>query len=387
MQQINTNPNKTSFLLLLHLLYYYYLCHPHCKRALPPVTTEDFDPEEDEPILEPTWPHLQIVYELFLQFITSKEVNEKKAAKYVNRSFCLQFLELFDSEDPRERDYVKTITHRIYAKFVSHRSFLRRTISNVFYTFVYETKRHNGIGELLELLGSIIHGYAVPLKNEHLQFLVKALIPLHKPNCVRLYHQQLSYCILQYIEKEVDTVIPILRSGLFKFWPWSDSNKQILFLNELEEILELLGADQLKQVNDTLFGTVIARCLESDHCQVVERTLGLWNNEHLVTSGCLSRMTADVVLPILYGPLYQNGHWGSKWNGRNVPSVESLAWNVLKMYKDYDITLYQRCASQHLQQQQNEEERTINEKKRQTIQDRWSDIEAIAFAAAPKAIL
>ena len=60
------------------------------------------------------------------------------------------------------------------------RSFLRSSIRHVFYTFVYETERHNGIGELLEILGSIINGFAIPLKDEHVRFLEMALMPLHK---------------------------------------------------------------------------------------------------------------------------------------------------------------------------------------------------------------
>jgi serine/threonine-protein phosphatase 2A regulatory subunit B' len=32
---------------------------------------------------------------------------------------------------------------------------------------VYETERHNGVAELLEILGSIINGFALPLKEEH----------------------------------------------------------------------------------------------------------------------------------------------------------------------------------------------------------------------------
>lgn len=152
-------------------------------RALPP-NNEDFDPEEDEPILENSWPHLQVVYEFFLRFIVSSEVNAKVAKKFADQPFCFQLIELFDSEDPRERDYLKTILHRIYGKFMSHRSFIRKTISNVFYRFVYETERHNGIGELLEILGSIINGFAIPLKKEHLQFLQRALIPLHLPKYV-----------------------------------------------------------------------------------------------------------------------------------------------------------------------------------------------------------
>ncbi len=30
-------------------------------------------------------------------------------------------------------------------------------------------------------------------------FLHKALMPLHKPKCVGLYHQQLAYCVTQVI--------------------------------------------------------------------------------------------------------------------------------------------------------------------------------------------
>ena len=39
--------------------------------------------------------------------------------------------------------------------------------------FIYETEHFNGVGELLEILGSIINGFALPLKAEHKQFLVK----------------------------------------------------------------------------------------------------------------------------------------------------------------------------------------------------------------------
>lgn len=50
---------------------------------------------------------------------------------------------------------------------VGRRPYIRRAINHVFYRFVYETERHNGIAELLEILGSIINGFALPLKEEH----------------------------------------------------------------------------------------------------------------------------------------------------------------------------------------------------------------------------
>jgi len=178
---------------------------------------------EEEPFLEPAWPHLQLVYEFLLRFIVSAEVKAKSAKKYIDSAFCRcvraagaavcgvlvacsglgvglrscmhaysarvrnlrlslgaavcglqpprslhpracwlpscpvpplpsspplprsRLIEMFDSEDPRERDYLKTILHRIYGKFMSHRSLIRKSISHVFYRFVYETEKHNGV--------------------------------------------------------------------------------------------------------------------------------------------------------------------------------------------------------------------------------------------------
>ena len=69
-------------------------------------------------MLEASWPHLQVMYEFFLRFVVSGEVNAKVAKKYVDQKFCLKLVELFDSEDPRERDYLKTILHRIYGQIL-----------------------------------------------------------------------------------------------------------------------------------------------------------------------------------------------------------------------------------------------------------------------------
>jgi len=332
-------------------------------RSLPPQT-EDYDPEEDEPVLEPSWPHLQVVYEFFLRFVVSSEVNAKVAKKYVDANFCYRLIELFDSEDPRERDYLKTILHRIYGKFMSHRSFIRKTISNVFYRFVYETERHNGVGELLEILGSIINGFAIPLKREHLQFLQCALIPLHIPKCVTLYHQQLSYCVIQFVEKDPDTAVPIL-NGLIRYWPWSSSAKQVLVMNELEEILELLGHEPLLLVRDALF-ELIRKCLSSEHFQVTERTLFLWNNDQLINHGCLSKQHAPTLLPTIYTALVEKSE--KHWNA----TVEGLATNVLKVYQDFDMKTYNTC------KERAEEDAATRVQNEATTQAQWEQIYEIA---------
>jgi serine/threonine-protein phosphatase 2A regulatory subunit B' len=222
--------------------------------------------DEDEPFFDPSWYHLQVVYELLLRFVMSPVVDVKVARKYMDNSFISRLLDLFDSDDPRERECLKTVLHRIYGKFMGNRPFIRKAVSNIFYRFVFETDHHNGIAELLEVFGSVISGFAKPLKEEHKLFLWKALIPLHKPKTVGVYLPQLTYCITQFIEKEPKLTGTVIR-GLLKYWPVTNSQKEMMFLGELEEVLELTEMADFQKCVVPLFRR-IAQCLNSSHFQV-----------------------------------------------------------------------------------------------------------------------
>lgn len=232
--------------------------------------------EEDEPAMDPAWSHLQVVYEFLLRFVASPETDPKVAKRYIDHSFVLKLLGLFDSEDPREREYLKTILHRIYGKFMVHRPFIRRSINNIFYQFVFETEKHNGIAEFLEVLGSIINGFALPLKEEHKLFLVRTIIPLHKPKGLGMYHQQLSYCITQFVEKDCKLADTIIR-GLIRYWPVTNSTKEVLFLNELDEVLEATQAPEFQRCMVPLFHQ-ISHSLNSLHFQVCIILLSCFSN-------------------------------------------------------------------------------------------------------------
>ena len=88
-------------------------------QSTPPVNPigDIYDPDEDEPVSELAWPHMQAIYEFFLRFIELPDFQHQVAKQYIDHEFILRILELFDSEDPRERDCLKTTLHRIYGKF------------------------------------------------------------------------------------------------------------------------------------------------------------------------------------------------------------------------------------------------------------------------------
>uniref|UniRef100_A0A673BII5 Serine/threonine protein phosphatase 2A regulatory subunit n=1 Tax=Sphaeramia orbicularis TaxID=375764 RepID=A0A673BII5_9TELE len=285
-------------------------------RTLPPSENPDFDPEEDEPTLEASWPHMQLVYEFLLRFLENPDFQPSIAKRYIDQKFVLQLLELFDSEDPRERDFLKTILHRIYGKFLGLRAFIRKQINNIFLR--------------------IINGFALPLKAEHKQFLMKVLIPLHTAKALALFHAQLAYCVVQFLEKDPTLTEPVIR-GLLKFWPKTCSQKEVMFLGEIEEILDVIEPTQFKKIQEPLFKQ-ISKCVANPHFQVAERALYFWNNEYILS---LIEENIDKVLPIMFGSLYRisKEHWN--------PTIVALVYNVLKTLMEINCTLFDELTSSY----------------------------------------
>uniref|UniRef100_A0A8C6X3J7 Serine/threonine protein phosphatase 2A regulatory subunit n=1 Tax=Naja naja TaxID=35670 RepID=A0A8C6X3J7_NAJNA len=317
-------------------------------RTLPPSENPDFDPEEDEPTLEASWPHIQLVYEFLLRFLESPDFQPSIAKRHIDQKFVQQLLELFDSEDPRERDFLKTVLHRIYGKFLGLRAFIRKQINNIFLRFIYETEHFNGVAELLEILGSIINGFALPLKAEHKQFLLKVLIPMHTAKGLALFHAQLAYCVVQFLEKDMALTEPVIR-GLLKFWPKICSQKEVMFLGEIEEILDVIEPTQFKKIQDPLFKQ-IAKCVSSSHFQIAERALYFWNNEYIFG---LIEENIDTILPIMFGSLYKisKEHWN--------PTIVALVYNVLKTMMEMNGKLFDELTSTYKAEREREKQKEL----------------------------
>ncbi|RDY05169.1 Serine/threonine protein phosphatase 2A 57 kDa regulatory subunit B' kappa isoform, partial [Mucuna pruriens] len=311
------------------------MCASNLFRVFPPKfrpSATRGETEDEELMFDPAWSNLQIVYDLLLQVINYNSLDLKVAKMHIDHTFIVRLLDLFDSEDPRERDCLKAVLHRIYGKFMVHRPFIRKSVSNIIYRFVFETEHHNGIAELLEIFGSVICGFALPLKEEHIMFLCRALIPLHKPKSVGIYHQQLTFCVVQFIDKD-PTLASTVIMGLLKYWPVTNSQKELMFISELEEVLDVTIMTEFQKIMVPLFRR-IACCLNSYHYQVAERAHLLWNNEHILEIVTQNR---QVILPLVFSALVHNTQ--NHWNRTVLNQTE----NIRKMLSNMDEDLVLAC--------------------------------------------
>ncbi|KAI4350250.1 hypothetical protein L6164_004722 [Bauhinia variegata] len=303
-------------------------------RPLPPpakcFSTSDLGVEEYPfSAFSPMWSHLQIVYEILLRLVGT--VDQRILKEYIDHIFLLKLLALFQSEDPRERESLKNVCHKIYAKFISERSFMRKSMKDVLLNYVFGTENHPGIAELLEIWGTIINGFTVPLKEEHKLFLMRVLIPLHKTMGMQMYHKQLAYCISQFVQKEPMLGGVIVRR-ILRYWPVTNSQKEVMLIGELEEMVENLDPDQCRKLALPLC-TQITKCTNSLNSQVAERALFVWNNEQFVK---MATTAMGEVFPIIVQGMEKNLKW--HWS----KSIRQITERVKMMLEEMDPVLYKK---------------------------------------------
>ena len=207
------------------------------------VSDTGLEEEEQEP--DHSWMHIRGIYDIFLQLIINEACDVKTFKPFVTSNFISEFLQLFDSDLVEERDFLKNILHKLYAKLVPRRKMIRKAITDCFHLLIYEIHKFNGASELLDIMASIISGFAVPLREEHVIFFKNIIIPLHKVQTSNLYFDNLIRCSMLFLTKDSTLAIPLLE-GILKYWPFANYVKETLFLQELPEVFEFCDAERIQ---------------------------------------------------------------------------------------------------------------------------------------------
>jgi serine/threonine-protein phosphatase 2A regulatory subunit B' len=281
---------------------------------------------------EIAWPHIELVYELFFACLESSHFRVEYAKSFLDSKFIRQLIRLFESEDTRERNCLKTILHKIYSIMVPLRAQIRSEISNVLLNFVEEDQCHHGIIDILSFLTCIIDGFMVPLKAEHRLFFLRTLISLYRSRYFKSFYPMLNQCVVQFINKDANLIQPLFTT-ILRYWPRDQTDKQVFLMKSIGALLPSVPVHQFLEIEVPLFRH-IARCIGGDHFMIAEMTLSLFN---------LNEMTLFVadniqfVMPVLFGPLQSSSrhHWHQR--------TSAMCASILQLFAEIDPIRFQIC--------------------------------------------
>ena len=84
-----------------------------------------------------------------------------------------------------------------------------------------------------------------------------------------------------FLSKDPSLAIPLV-DGLLRYWPFANSAKEVVFLSELLEVLEVCDIIKLEPLIPRLFKRIV-RCIAGPHLQVADRAMCFFENDYFLS--------------------------------------------------------------------------------------------------------
>ena len=249
------------------------------------------------------------IYDILYILINNKECKAQILKEYIKFDFLNKLVNLFKSDIYNERENLKIILHQLYYKLTSKRRLIRGIITNYLNFNIISLNQINGAAELLEVMASIILGYTIPLKDEHINFFKNTIIPLYQMEKCNCFFNNLNRCSMLFLEKDSSLSI-ILLEKIMEYFSFQSYKIKILFLNEIENILDFCEIEKINLLVEKLF-KIIVGCFSEYNITLKEKALSFFENEIFV---CIIKryinISFTIILPKIY--YFRNNPWDNK---------------------------------------------------------------------------
>lgn len=259
----------------------------------------------DEVTIEDTaWPHLQLIYLLFLKFLDCG-VEQRILQFQLSPKFISSLFSILDFPDERERTQVRSVIASIYKQVPPQRTLLINITINLLMN-VPEDLEINAASHLLELFYLFTSDAPLPLSQQLINAFDHVLLPLHLTFRCKRYFEPLVKCILSMIRKDARLGNNLLQF-LIGHWPLTLDHKSELFINEISQVIDDINTVDLQQNIKSLFERITIAA-ESPCTTLADKALKFLSNNTIQN---MIVENAEPLLDILFPPLFRItcGHW------------------------------------------------------------------------------
>lgn len=189
------------------------------------------------------------------------------------------------------------------------------------------------------------------------------MVPIHRVKTLSTFNTQLQVCLKHFLEKDASLSTSLLKS-LLKIWPITAPPKEVIFLAEIEDILDshwTVMQDKFNEYGPKLLKRLI-KTAQSMHSQAAERALILLNSETIMK---MVRVNKAVAYPLIVKNLIvgsQQNHWNQ--------SVTTMTYSVMRSYMEMDTESFEKLTQVS---QLEEKAKSIKSKE---IESKWAKLEA-----------
>jgi serine/threonine-protein phosphatase 2A regulatory subunit B' len=286
-------------------------------RPLPKIPAVLLD--SDEAVIEETaWPHLRLIYRLFLQFLESR-IDPRILTYHLTQQFFTSLFAILDFPDARERAEVKLVIASIFEKVPAHHTSLRTLTINLLLS-VSDASLMAAASPLLDLLYIFTNDIPPPMSPQMVSAFERVLLPLHLPSRCATYFDSLVRCTLMMVRKNVHLGSQLIRF-LQAHWPMTLDHKAQLFIGEVRQLLDESFDAVEADVCDLL--QYVALAAESPCTKLAQSALAFLADNNFQN---LYNKKPEALLRIVFPAIYRiaEGHWK--------PEIQVKALTVMKAF-------------------------------------------------------
>lgn len=162
------------------------------------------------PFLDPDWDYLELVHEFFMKLITCPHIRIECIRQNITDAFLRNYLYLFLSQDIRERSMVRLVVHYLYGRLPRRRPLVRKVFAEMLSNVISLNSRVDGVDDILTVYNSIVCGFMLPIKEEHVHFLKHCILPLHKLSGLLEFASTLTRCVLLFVTRQPSLCVPVV---------------------------------------------------------------------------------------------------------------------------------------------------------------------------------
>lgn len=123
--------------------------------------------------------------------------------------------------------------HQLYGRLPKRRPFFRALFAEMLGHIAQFGDCVAGVEDILTVYGSIICGFALPIKKEHIHFLRHSLLPLHKLDQLEVFLSALLRCLQLFIARDSSLALPVCYVDIICMTPKHLFNFILFLLNNL----------------------------------------------------------------------------------------------------------------------------------------------------------
>ncbi|OHT01315.1 serine/threonine-protein phosphatase 2A 56 kDa regulatory subunit delta 1 isoform [Tritrichomonas foetus] len=310
-----------------HNLLFFEMIKKHIFHPFPDISRTYVIGEAVSPYHINNWEQLQKVYLLMTNLVS-------KIAKFIDKNTFKDLIKLLSTPNKEEQESLLSFIEELCNTSELHYDLVFHAMTQIIELFRDGLCLHFCINPILTFLTRALEKAPLPIDRSYFATFRSSFYPIIvSPNVVDFYFSLVPFA--KFFQSKDSTTAVWCARFLFRHWPHTNSQKQVIFLHQLQSLLSILSSSFLPALSHALIGRL--RCTASSvNFKIAMAAIRICKDEDFMKLfAYVAEKNIGSLIPVLEDA---KQHWNRDVRKAAVEACNLMRdLNVSRLYKQEDV--------------------------------------------------